>query len=203
MAIIYDFFEIPNPTGEGDKTYHPRVVSVGGVSTDELAKEIQEACTLTRADVKAVLVSLADKLAQHLSYGRKVHLEGIGYMGVSLQCSKKICNKEDMKRAPVMFKNITFRVDEELKVKMRRAKMERASVGSHSAQISEEGIDEKLAEHFASNPVITRIQFQNLCHLCTSTAYRHIRRLLEEGKLQNVSTPHNPIYMPCEGWYGK
>lgn len=203
MAIIYDFFETPCPTEESGKTYHPRVVSVGGVSTDELAQEIQEVCTLTRADVKAVLVSLADKLAHHLSYGRKVHLEGIGYMGVSLHCDKQICCKEDMKRAPVMFKAVTFRADEQLKDKMRRAKMERSSLGTHSAQVSEKEIDEKLTNYFASNTVITRSQFQSLCRLCTSTAYRHIKRLEKEGKLQNVSTPHNPIYMPCTGWYGK
>lgn len=203
MAINYEFFETPNPTGDGTKTYHPRVVSYGSISTDTLAKEIQDACTLTRADVKAVLVSLADKMAQYLSYGQKIHLEGIGYIGVSLKCPKKISNKEDMKHAPVMFKAVTFRADEELKQKMQRVKMERSSIRVHSAQISEEGIDRKLTEHFAKEAIITRSSFQHLCNLCESTAYRHIKRLVEEGKLQNVSTPRNPVYMPCEGWYRK
>ena len=203
MAVNYEFFETPNPKGDGTKTYHPRVVSFGSISTDKLAQEIQETCTLTRADVKAVLVSLADKMAQYLSHGQKIHLDGIGYIGMSLQCKKKICNKEDMKHAPVMFKAITFRADEELKRKMRRVKLERSPIRQHSAEISEEGINQKLTEHFMENAIITRSQFQDLCHLCESTAYRHIKRLMEEGKLKNVSTRHNPVYVPCEGWYGK
>ena len=203
MAINYDFFETPNPKGDGIKTYHPRVVSFGSVSTDTLAQEIQERCTLTRADVKAVLVSLADKLAEHLSYGRKVHLEGIGYMGISLQCAREIHDEEGMKRAPVLFKNVTFRADEELKKKMRVVKMERSAIRRHSAKISEKGIDAKLTDYFKTEAVITRSQFQGLCSLCESTAHRHIKRLVEEGKLKNVASSHNPIYMPCEGWYGK
>lgn len=203
MAVSYDFFETPNPTGDGTKTYHPRVVSFGSISTDTLAQEIQESCTLTRADVKAVLVSLADKLAQHLGFGQKVHLEGIGYLGISLQCSKEIHDEEGMKRAPVLFKSITFRADEELKRKMRRIKLERSSIRQHSAKISEKGIDKKLTKYFATETVITRSQFQSLCGLCESTAHRHIKRLVEEGKIKNVATPHNPIYMACEGWYGR
>lgn len=203
MAVNYEFFETPNPNGDDSKTYHPRVVSYGTISTDKLAQEIQEVCTLTRADVKAVLVSLADKMAQYLSYGQKIHIEGIGYLGMSLKCNKKICNKEDMKHAPVMFKAITFRADEELKRKMRRVKMERSDIRQHSVKIDEEEVDRLLTEHFVENTIITRSQFQYLCNMRESTAYRHIRRLVEEGKLKNLSTQHNPVYVPCEGWYGK
>lgn len=198
MAISYEFYETPNPKKDGKKSYHPRTVSWHKVTTEKLAQEIQYESSLTRADVKAVLTSLADKLADHLADGRKIHLEGIGYLSVSLQCDREIHNHEDMKRAPVMFKAVNFRADEELKKKLRRAKMERSNIRQHSMPLTDEEIDAKLDEYFATHPVITRRQFQHLCLLRDSTAHRHIRRLLEEGKLRNVNTSRNPIYMKGE-----
>lgn len=198
MAISYEFYETPNPKKDGKKSYHPRTVSWHKVTTEKLAQEIQYESSLTRADVKAVLTSLADKLANHLADGQKVHLEGIGYLSVSLQCDREIHNQEDMKRAPVMFKAVNFRADEELKKKLRRAKMERSNIRQHSMPLTDEEIDAKLDEYFATHPIITRRQFQHLCLLRDSTAHRHIRRLLEEGKLRNVNTSRNPIYMKGE-----
>lgn len=195
MAISYEFYETPNPKKDGKKSYHPRTVSFHKVTTEKLAQEIQYESSLTRADVKAVLTSLADKLANHLADGQKIHLEGIGYLSVSLQCDKEIHNQEDMKRAPVSFKAVNFRADEELKKKLRRTKMERSTIRLHSMPLTDEEIDAKLAEHFATQPIITRRNFQRLCLLRDSTAHRHIRRLLEEGKLRNVNTSRNPIYM--------
>ena len=86
MSIEYDFYRNPNSQGTDKKRYHARVVSSDRISTDELAEEIQKECSLTITDVKAVLIALGDKLAKHLGDGSKVHLEGIGYFQVNLQC---------------------------------------------------------------------------------------------------------------------
>jgi predicted histone-like DNA-binding protein len=199
MAIHYEFYESPSLDGKEKKNYHPRVVTFGKITTEQLAREIQYESSLTRADVKAVLTSLADKLAEHLAEGQKIHLEGIGYLSVSLQCDKEIHNHEDMKRAPVAFKSVNFRADEELKKKLRVAKLERSTIRPHSMPLSNEEIDAKLAEHFATQPIITRRQFQHLCLMRESTAHRHIHRLVEEGKLQNVSSSRNPVYIAGKG----
>lgn len=195
MAINYEFYESPTIESKNEKNYHPRAVTFGKVTTEQLAQEIQYESSLTRADVKAVLTSLADKLAKHLADGRKIHLEGIGYLNVSLQCKKDIHNAEEMKHAPVAFKAVNFRADEALKKKLRCAKMVRSSIRQHSMPLSNEQIDTKLAEHFATHTTITRRQFQHLCLLRDCTAHRQIRRLVEEGKLQNVATSRNPVYM--------
>ena len=50
-----------------------------------------------------------------------------------------------------------------------------------------------------TNTVITRRQFQFLCLQTKTTAGRIIRRLVEEGKLKNISIPRNPIYVPVDG----
>ena len=79
MSIEYEFYRNPELPESKKKRYHARVVPAGRVSTDQLAEEIQKECTLTVADVKSVLIALADKMAEHLGEGRKVHLEDIGY----------------------------------------------------------------------------------------------------------------------------
>ena len=68
--------------------------------------------------------------------------------------------------------------------------------------MTEQQIDEKLTEHFAQKPILTRRDFQFLCLQMKSTACRILRKLVEEGKLKNISTPRNPVYVPDNGYYG-
>ena len=67
--------------------------------------------------------------------------------------------------------------------------------------MTEKEIDEKLTEHFANNPILTRRDFEFLCQQVKSTACRLLRKLVEAGKLKNVSTPRNPVYVPDNGHY--
>ena len=56
MAIQFELYKSPNPKDEEDKElYHARVVNFQHIDTDYLAKEIQQATSLTEGDVKAVL----------------------------------------------------------------------------------------------------------------------------------------------------
>lgn len=90
MSILYEFYRNPDSQGTNKKRYHARVVPCGRISTDQLAKEIQKECSLTVSDVKSVLIALADKMAEHLGEGRKVHLEDIGYFQVNLHCKEEV-----------------------------------------------------------------------------------------------------------------
>ena len=67
--------------------------------------------------------------------------------------------------------------------------------------MTEKEIDEKLTEHFASNPILTRRDFQSLCIQMKPTACRILRKLVEAGKLKNISTRYNPVYVPDNGHY--
>ena len=58
MTAIYDFYKNPKQKDSTEKTrYHARVVTNQTISTDELARKIHTRCTVTTADVKAVLTS--------------------------------------------------------------------------------------------------------------------------------------------------
>ena len=201
MSIRYEFYRNPNSQGTKKKRYHARVVPTGRVSTDRLAKEIQKECTLTVADVKSVLIALADKMGEHLGEGRKVYLEGIGYFQVNLRCKEEVRSMTGIRSENIEFKNVSFRADIDLKKNLQNQKIQRSRNKPHSMPMTEKEIDEKLTKHFASNPILTRRDFEFLCQQMKPTACRILRKLVEEGKLKNISTPRNPVYVPDNGHY--
>ena len=201
MSIQYEFYRNPNSQGTKKKRYHARVVPAGRISTDDLAEEIQKECTLTVADVKSVLIALADKMSEHLGEGRKVYLEGIGYFQVNLRCKEEVRTISGIRSENIEFKSVSFRADIDLKKNLKTQKIRRSRNKPHSMPMTEKEIDAKLTEHFASNPILTRRDFQFLCIQMKPTACRILRKLVEEGKLKNISTPHTPVYVPDNGHY--
>ena len=201
MSIQYEFYRNPNSQGTNKKRYHARVVPAGRISTDQLAEEIQKESSLTVADVKSVLIALADKLGEHLGEGRKVHLEGIGYFQVNLQCKEEVRTMHAVRSENIEFKSVSFRADNDLKKTLKEQKIQRSRLKPHSMPMTEQQIDMKLTEHFAQKPIITRREFQILCLQVKPTACRILRKLVEEGKLKNISTQQNPVYVPVNGHY--
>lgn len=196
MSIEYDFYRNPNSQGTNKKRYHARVVSSDRISTDELAEEIQKECSLTITDVKAVLIALGDKLAKHLGEGSKVHLEGIGYFQVNLQCKEEVRTTRSVRSDNVKFKSVSYRADNELKKHLRNQKIQRSQTRIHSREMTEEEIDQKLSDYFKTHDTLTRSQFEVLCTQVKSTAHRILQKLVKDGKLKNVSTKQHPVYMP-------
>ena len=196
MSIEYDFYRNPNSQGTNKKRYHARVVSSDRISTDELAEEIQKECSLTITDVKAVLIALGDKLAKHLGEGSKVHLEGIGYFQVNLQCKEEERTTRSVRSDNVEFKSVSYRADNELKKHLRNQKIQRSQTRIHSREMTEEEIDQKLSDYFKTHDTLTRSQFEVLCTQVKSTAHRILQKLVKDGKLKNVSTKQHPVYMP-------
>ena len=196
MSIEYDFYRTPNSQGTNKKSYHARVVSSDRITTDELAEEIQNECSLTITDVKAVLIALGDNLAKHLGDGSKVHLEGIGYFQVNLQCKEEVCTTRSVRSENVEFKSVSYRADNELKKHLKKQKIQRSQTKIHSVEMTEEEIDQKLTDYFKTNDTLTRSQFEVLCTQVKSTAHRILQKLVKDGKLKNVSTKQHPVYMP-------
>ena len=196
MSIEYDFYRNPNSQGTNKKRYHARVVSSDRISTDELAEEIQKECSLTITDVKAVLIALGDKLAKHLGEGSKVHLEGIGYFQVNLQCKEEVRTTRSVRSDNVEFKSVSYRADNELKKHLRNQKIQRSQTRIHSREMTEEEIDQKLSDYFKTHDTLTRSQVEVLCTQVKSTAHRILQKLVKDGKLKNVSTEQHPVYMP-------
>ena len=185
MAVQFELYKTPMPKEKKNKVrYHARPISYETVNTKKLVYRIHDRCSLSPSDVTATLEELKYEVAQCLKEGKKVHIDGLGYLQVTLSCEEEIRDPKDKRVHKVKLKAIKFKADKELK-----------------AGLSEVEIDMELTKYFAENQIITRKDFQYLCGMTQITAYRHIKRLIAEKKLQNKGTTHQPIYTPVPGNY--
>ena len=190
MAVQFEFYKNPvQGEEEGETSYHPRVVNFQHVTTQRLAVEIHSATTFGKAEVEAMLMELSRCMGNHLREGQRVHLDGVGYFQITLQATEPI-HSMAAHADKVKFKSVSFLADRDLK-------------GELIGTLSQEEIDKKLTGYFATHTVLTRSDMQSLCQFTHSMAARHIRRLKEEGSLQNIGIRTQPIYVPCPGHYGK
>lgn len=201
--IEYELYQTPIPDGSNKRRYHARVVSYSNISTEQLAEDIKEKSGLSAGVVKDVLISFAEKLADYLGEGKKVHLERVGYFQVNLRCKEQIRDPRGARAENIEFKSVSFRADNTLKEKLRKQKIKRTANKSHSRKRTDASIDKLLAKYFEVNPTITRQDFQRLSGQLRSTACRTIRKLAEAGKLKNIGANNSPVYMPGDGFYGK
>ena len=133
--------------------------------------------------------------------GSKVYLEGIGYFQVNLHCKEEVRTPHAIRSENVEFKSVSYRADNELKKHLREQKIQRSQTKVHSLPMTEEATDRILTDYFRTHETITRRQFQTLCTQVKSTAHRILLKLVENGKLKNISTKQNPVYMPDNGYY--
>ena len=202
MAVQFELYKTPMPKEKKNKTrYHARPVSFETVNTEKLAYRIHDRSTLRVSDIISTLEELKNEVAQCLLEGKKVHVDGLGFFQVTLSCEEEIRNPKDKRVHRVKLKAIKFKADKELKGELCHMKFQRSKIRPHSANLLEVEIDMKLTEYFAENQIITRKDFQYLCGMTQITAYRHIKRLMAEKKLQNKGTIYQPIYTPVPGNY--
>ena len=204
MAIEFDIYPSPSTSGDKEKTtYHARVANSETIDTQAIAQNIHKRCTLTMSDIKAVLSELHEELVFHLCNGNHVHLEGIGYFRLTLSAPKEI-TPTNMHRQNISIKAVDFRADTSLKKDLiEKAEFKRTEHKHRSALLDIYEIDALLVDFFETNQYLTRRRFEQLCNFTPSTASRHLKRLLEEGRLRNTNTKQSPVYEPMKGYYGK
>ncbi len=74
--------------------YFPEVQRGTTVTTELLTQRIEERCTVTRPDIKAVIDALVNAMQYSLKAGEKVHIDGLGYFYLNI-LAKGVESKED------------------------------------------------------------------------------------------------------------
>ncbi len=203
MAILYDWYENPGESDDSEeKGLHPRIFLNGKVGTDKLCRMIHGRSSLSVGDVKNAFEMLAQICGEELREGREVHIEGLGYFAPILRSTQKVTRSTKNKWSKMELKTIGFRPDARLRGELVGAKASRSKYARHSESLSEVEIDMRLKEYFADHDVMLRYDFQEVCCMTRTTANRHLRRLLEEGKLKNIGKRMQPIYVAAAGYYG-
>lgn len=202
MAVQFELYQTPMPEDKKNKVrYHARPVSYETVDTKKLVYRIHDRCSLSPSDVISTLEELKYEVAQCLKEGKKVHIDGLGYLQITLSCEEEIRDPKDKRVHKVKLKAVKFKADKELKAELSDMEFHRSKYRPHSTGLSDIEIDMRLTEYFAENQIITRRKFQYLCEMTQITASRYIKKMITEKKLQNLGTTHQPIYTPVPGNY--
>lgn len=203
MSVKYDLYETPSPEGAGKKVkLHARVKTSETVTTKKIAQRIQKGSALTEGSIISVLSALRGAIVDVLKDGHRVHIEGLGYFHMTLQCPE-VSSAKEIRAESIKFKSIAFRPEKELKNEFKSTDFVRAEVKNHSQECSDVGIQMKLTDYFQDHAYITRAEFAELCGLTTTTACRRIKALVENGQLKRTGIYRSPIYVPVPGNYHK
>lgn len=120
MAITYAVKKTRNPRGIEDVNYYAgRAVKTGEYSFSDLAEDINNSTTVTKADAMAVLASIKPFVTKALLKGQVVVLQDLGRLQVSLQgkCypQEALNHKDFSPSAMIKGHKILFRPEAKLK----------------------------------------------------------------------------------------
>lgn len=110
MAIRYRKQQV---TGEGMSAYkkwYAKAISLGEVTTKQLAEEISHSTTVTRSDIMAVLIELFEAMKTHLQNSQTVTLDEIGSFRVGIK-SRAVNSAEDVKANSITGYRIIYKPD--------------------------------------------------------------------------------------------
>lgn len=181
----------------GETEFHAKVVDGQTIGTMQLAKEIEHATSLTKADVKASLNALQAVFKDHLMQGDSVHVEGLGYFKLSLKCTRKM-SREKASGKFIEVKGINFRPECDLIKDLANCTIERSSVRSQSARLTDEQLMALVNEHFKTNTYLRRSDLQTIAHLTKEMACARLREFVERGVLRREGPRNSPVYVMNE-----
>lgn len=108
MTVFYRKYQLNRKNTKFDKKWYARVVQTETVDINALAKEMEQNCTVKRADIVAVLSELVVSMKQHLQASHKVKLDQLGTFKTAVEASpadtsKDFNAKDNIKRIKILF----------------------------------------------------------------------------------------------------
>ena len=118
--INYKVSKCKNPKGDESKTYYSgKAVKTGEYTFDDLAADINNSTTVTKADAMAVLASVKPVILSALLAGRRVVLDDLGSLVLSVRSKcftqEEMQEKDFVPSAKIKGYGIIFRPEVDLK----------------------------------------------------------------------------------------
>ena len=177
------------------------IVNSEVITTADLAKDINRACSATEADVLAVLQAVGQRIGEALLDGNRVEIDHIGTFSLALTCKNK--RKEDhITSKDIEVSRIVFSPCVELQHTMRGAVI--VSGGpTGNKQLTDAVIEKRLTEFFATHQSIQRSEFEHVCECSRYAALAKIKELVKAGKLAVIGKQNTRAYVPMPGAFGQ
>ena len=148
-SVTYSVVRRKNPRNTmGMARYYAQAQSRGETDVRTLSERIQSMCTVTRADIMAVLVAMETAVRECLSNGEIVRLGELGSLQVSLS-SVGSETKEEFNNSLISKSRILFRPGQTLQEMQRTMKYERVE------QLPQRGKKEESASAEQADPDVT------------------------------------------------
>lgn len=199
MSVNYKL--IKNRSKSAEKAEY-RAVTVENqmVGLERIGQNIQEATTLTRADVIGTIAALKDEIADQLMSGNGVHLPGIGYFSLAVKGNvyeDPRTHRHRLRNAEV--RTVKFRPDIEMLDTLQHTKFENVTYRHGISSVpTAELTDKALDDLFSAKPFITVADLRDYLNLSSANAYRIAARLEAEGKLRDVGSRYRKAYVRGE-----
>ena len=178
----YELQESNLPNEDGRRIKFPRLKLTGQTSTDQIAEAIAHASTFTPGEVKGLIQSLATEIADAMSRGCSVKIDGIGIFTPAVEVAGKH-GKQDARTADrevdardLCIGNIRFKAD-----KFRRSSRQHTP-------------DERLKmaqTYLDTHPVMTIDDYCKLTGLLRYSASKELKRWSDDPASGITSTGRN------------
>lgn len=195
MAVTYKLIKNYSPVMK-KAAYKVVVVENQTTGLKRISRHIQQATSLTPADIIGTLTALKEEVAEELKMGNNVHLPGIGYFSLAIEGQLY----EDPRSHHYRLRNagvrrVKFRPDMEFLEALRDIEFENITYTHGTPTVpADEAIGEAIRELSARLTVFTVADLRHRLHLSQSYAYRLVARLEQEGHIRNVSTSRMKLY---------
>lgn len=197
MELKYDVYTIQNAEGTGEERRYVRLQQQDPKSGNELARSIEECCTLTDSDVKAMFAVLHDYAVQEMSEGRRFCVPGLGYFSLSVELEQDSEQPDKKIRGnDIRLRGITFRPEQQLLREIgRRVSFVRSKYTSQSVKYTEEELWGKVTEYFKTTRLLTSRAMQKEFGLTQYSAQKWLNLFVAKGLLTKDGTRHSPVYL--------
>ena len=177
------------------------IVNSEVITTEQLSKDINRACSVTEADVAAVLQALGQRIGDALLDGNRVEIDHVGTFSLALTCKNK--RKEDhITSKDIEVSRIVFSPCAKLQHTLRGAVI--VSGGpTGNKQLSDAVIEKRLTEFFVTHHSIQRSEFEHVCECSRYAALAKLKALVKAGKLAVTGKQNTRAYVPKDGAFGR
>lgn len=196
----YELQESNLPNEDGRRIKFPRLKLTGQISTDQIAEAIAHASTFTPGEVKGLIQSLATEIADAMSRGCSVKIDGIGIFTPAVEVAGKHGKQDactagrEVDARDLCIGNIRFKADKEL---LRRTdeqcRLERAPEKFRRSS-RQHTPDERLKmaqTYLDTHPVMTIDDYCKLTGLLRYSASKELKRWSDDPASGITSTGRN------------
>ena len=191
-------YKLLRTSGKLEKRKALRIVPIKKDVTgiERICQHIQQATTLTTADILGTISALKTELVEELKSGNTVHLPGIGFFSLAL--------KGDIHEDPkthrhhlrnVAVRKIRFRPDKDFHEALGKMIFENKTYKDGTSTLPiKSAVNAALKELFEESPIITVNDLRRRLNLSTTYAYQLIAQLEREKKIINIGSRYRKIY---------